>query len=392
MSPQCCLLFLVEKWRKALDNGNKCGVLLTDLSKAFDCLIHDLLIAKLHAYGFDLLSLKLIHSYLTNRFQRVKVNASTSTWNEIKTGVPQGSILGPMLYNLNSNDLFLFMCLDIANFADDNSPFTTAKTSTEVLSKIENESSNLLDWIGFNGLKANPDKFHLLLSDPNKDLSIIVDGFEIENSNSQKLLGITIDNKLSFDEHVSSICTKASQKIHALSRVSKFMSFRQRKTIFHTFILSHFGYCPLVWMLHSRKLNHRINKLHERALRIVYNDYKSSFQRLLEISNSFTIHERNIQSLAIEIYKVVNNLAPKIMNIVFQKNLNTSYPRQSYFKTFNVKSTSWGIKSLAYLGPKIWNLVPKEFKTLSLSPFLNEEFETGNPHVLAVFVHFMNLM
>ena len=188
---------------------------------------------------------------------------------------------------------------------------------------------------------------------------MIVDGFEIENSNSQKLLGITIDNKLSFDEHVSSICTKASQKIHAISWVSKFMSFRQRKTIFHTFILSHFGYCPLVWMLHSRKLNHRINKLHERALRIVYNDYKSSFQRLLEISNSFTIHERNIQSLAIEIYKVVNNLAPKIMNIVFQKNLNTSYPRQSYFKTFNVKSTSWGIKSLAYLGPKIWNLVPK---------------------------------
>ena len=89
--------------------------LLTDLSKAFDCLVHDLLIAKLHAYGFDLMSLKLIHSYLTNRFQRVKVNTSTSSWSEIKTGVPQGSILGPTLYNLNSNDLFLFMCLDVAN-------------------------------------------------------------------------------------------------------------------------------------------------------------------------------------------------------------------------------------------------------------------------------------
>ena len=114
-------------WRKALDKSHKCGVLLTDLSKTFDCLRHDLLIAKLHAYGFDPVSLKLIHSYLTERFQRVKVNASYSSWNEIKTGVPQGSILGPDCYNIDSNDLFLFMLLDVANFADDNSPFTTAK-------------------------------------------------------------------------------------------------------------------------------------------------------------------------------------------------------------------------------------------------------------------------
>ena len=179
------------------------------------------------------------------------------------------------------------MCLDVANFADDNSPLTTAKTTSQVLSKIKDESTNLLEWIRMNGLKANPDKFHLLLSDKNEELSILIEDFEIKNSFSQNLLGITIDNKLSFDEHVSNICTKASQKIHALSRVSKFMSFRQRKTIFQTFILSHFGYCPLVWMLHSRKLNHRINRLHERALRIVYDDYESSFQKLLEISNSY---------------------------------------------------------------------------------------------------------
>ena len=121
--------------------------------------------------------------------------------------------------------------------------------------------------------------------------------------------------------------------------------------------------------VHSRKLNHRINRLNERALRIVYDDYESSFQKLLEISNSFTIHERNIQSLAIEIYKVVNNLAPEIMNLVFQKNLNAYYPRQSTLKTVNVKTTSWGINSLAHLGPKIWDLVPKEFKSFPLSIF-----------------------
>ena len=91
---------MLEKFRKCLDDGGAYAALLTDLSKAFDCLPHDLLIAKLQAYGFDTSSLKLIHSYLTNRYQRVKVNNSFSEYHLIKYGVPQGSILGPILFNI----------------------------------------------------------------------------------------------------------------------------------------------------------------------------------------------------------------------------------------------------------------------------------------------------
>jgi hypothetical protein len=126
MNAQNCLVFMVEYCKKALDKGNKFGILLTDLSKAFDCLLHDLLIAKLNAYGFDYLSLKLVFSYLSDRKQRVRVNSSYSEYTEIETGVPQGSILGPELYNYNSNDLFLFILLYVANYADDNSPFCTS--------------------------------------------------------------------------------------------------------------------------------------------------------------------------------------------------------------------------------------------------------------------------
>ena len=136
-----------------------------------------------------------------------------------------------------------------------------------------------------------------------------------------------------------------------------------------TFILSHFGYCPLVWMFHNRKLNRRINKLHERALRIVYNDYESPFRKLLDASNSFTIHERNIQTLAIELYKVVKNLAPQIMHLIFQIELNPRYPRQNIFKTSSVKTTNWGTETLAHLGPKIWSIIPTDLKKLSLSEF-----------------------
>ena len=369
ISVQNCLLFLVERWKKSLDKYGKCGVLLTDLSKAFDCLVHDLFIAKLHAYGFDYPSLKLIHSYLTDRKQRIRINASFSAWSEITTGVPQGSVLGPNLYNINSNDLFLFLLLDIANYADDNSPFSVAPTIPQVLSELQAETQNLLNWIRNNGLKANPDKFHLLLSDPSKEHYMNIDNFVLQNSQYEKLLGVTIDSKFTFNEHVKGICTKASQKLHALSRVSNFMSLHQRKTVMKTFIVSHFGYCPLVWMLHSRKLNHRINRLHERALRIVYRDDISSFEDLLVKDESFTIHERNIQTLAIELYKVFYGLSSEIMKLIFPKNTEVRFPGKFDFKSFNVKTVWHGTETLGHLGPKIWSSVPQNIKTFSLSKF-----------------------
>ena len=364
MNAQNCLLFLVETWRKGLDRSQKCGVLLTDLSKAFDCLPHDLIIAKLHAYGFDHPALKLILSYLSGRKQRVRVNATFSEYSNLDHGVPQGSVLGPEIYNYNSNDLFLFMVLLVANYADDNSPFTVAPTTPSVIESLESDATNLLWWIKYNGLKANPDKFHMLLSDADKNLSMVVDKFDIPNTSTQKLLGITFDNKLNFKPHVTNLCNKASQKLHALSRVSNFMDLKQRKIIMHSFILSQFGFCPLVWMFHGRQLNNRINRIHERALRLVYKDRKSSFQQLLEMDKSFTIHERNLQLLAIELYKVAYGVSPKIMRLVFPTKPQIKYPWENIFKTFNVRTVSWGTETLFHLGPKIWMLVPLELRKL----------------------------
>ena len=129
MSVQNCLLFMLEKSKKCLDEKGSAGILLTDLPKAFYCLIHDLFIANLNAYGFDYNSIKLLYNYLTGRFQRVRINSNYSSWSKILFGVPQGSILGPLLFNIYLSDLFLF-CenSNIVNYADDNSPFSAVLT------------------------------------------------------------------------------------------------------------------------------------------------------------------------------------------------------------------------------------------------------------------------
>ena len=120
----------------------------------------------------------------------------------------------------------------------------------------------------------------------------------VRNSNSkyEKLLGVKVDHELNFNEHVSSFCKKASQKLNALSRIASRMTFDQRRMILNPF-MTYFSYCPIVWMFHSRKLNERINHIHERALRIVYKDFNSSFQKLLIKDNSSNIHHRKLQNL-----------------------------------------------------------------------------------------------
>ena len=205
---QYTLINLLERWKRSLNRNGIGAALLTDLSKAFDCLNHNLLIAKLHAYGFDNSSLMFIQSYLKGRKQRTIVGTSYSSWAEIMAGVPQGSILGTLLFNIYINDLFLNLeNWDIANYADGNKPIVCGKSIDEVISHFEVCFCELSEC-----LKLNDDKCHLLVSNHTSGVSIRTGVNTIVCSSSEKLLVIHIENTLKFDAHVSALCKKANQK------------------------------------------------------------------------------------------------------------------------------------------------------------------------------------
>ena len=161
---QLCLLMILETWEEATDNNKTFEALLTDLSKAFGCVSHDLLIAKLHAYGLDLASLKILQDYLTNRKQRTKVDSFYSSSEKIIPSVPEGSILGPLLFHIFMCDMFLILkTTSLTGYVDDNTPSVVRENTTNVIKALEDIGENLIKWFSDNQMKLNTDKCHVLL-------------------------------------------------------------------------------------------------------------------------------------------------------------------------------------------------------------------------------------
>ena len=209
-SSQKILISLIEEWRKNLDNNFLVGAVLIDLSKVFDCIPHNLLIAKLSAYDFSDEALFFIYSHLTNCRQCVRINNTNSQLETIISGVSQGPILGPILFNLSINDLFFFVALaSLYNFADGNTLSAIATTVSRLIKILESESKV---WFKKNKMVANPDKFQAIIS---KKQIILMNVFTVDNQrikfvSSVTLLGLQLDDKLNFNLHVSNICKSAA--------------------------------------------------------------------------------------------------------------------------------------------------------------------------------------
>ena len=164
-STQHALIKLTEIWRQNLDSRGYSGAVLMDLSKPFDTISHELLIAKLHAYGFSKESLDLVLDYLSDRWQRTKISGNVSSWAELLKDVPQGSVLGPLLFNIYINDLFyLTEMADVCNFADDTTFFACDSDLKHLMGRLEHDTKLAIEWFENNYMKLNEDKCHLLVA------------------------------------------------------------------------------------------------------------------------------------------------------------------------------------------------------------------------------------
>ena len=243
---------------------------------------HDLLIAKLDCYGIDKIGLSLILDYLSHRKQRTKIGSSYSSWYDIIRGVPQGSILGPLLYNIFINDLFLVITLsEVCNFADDNTLYSSNKELEIGFRNLETDLNNVLAWFNINSLKANPGKFQFMVLGTKEDDSEVT------------LLGVKIDKQLKFKSHIEELCRKAAYKLHALCRIRKYLTVEKAKLLANGFINSQFTYAPFIWMFAGKLSIAKICKIHIRTLQIVYNNYDKSYHDLFTFSNDVSIHQRH---------------------------------------------------------------------------------------------------
>ena len=332
---------------------------------------------------------------MKGRKQRVKINAEYSTWKEILNGVPQGSVLGPLLFNLFINDLFLVVenC-DVCNYADDNSLSVSDISIKKIINTLAADIFILENWFKNNGMLLNEECQFLIIESAmtsRKDIAKIqIQNKIIEESKKGKLLGITFDNNITMSNHIENICKQASNKLYTLTRISRYLN-EQRKMLMKSFIISQFNYCPLIWMYCQRNSNNLINRIDERALKIAYDDYVSDFHSLLEKDNSVTIHQKNIQLLTLEIYKTQKDLKSQIYEgSIFYKETQLSYEETT---PLNIQTLVLPYMDCSRLGTRPVNcgiLYPEIFKKLMTCVLSKASPQnTARRYVTSIYANFM---
>ena len=224
---------------------------------------HGLLLAKLNAYGMSLNACEMLKSYLVSRQQRVRIGNNFSEWTTSKKGVPQGSILGPLLFNIFINDfLFSKMNSKVYNYADDNTLSYTSSDVQDIMTHLKLDCLQAVEWFNLNNMKANPDKFQLMFLNEEENpenLVLNINNNIVKATTSINILGLDVDNRLNFNCCIDNTCNQTSKQINALKRIKHYMDRKCKTMLYNSYVSSNFNYCPLVWMF-SGKTNGQARK------------------------------------------------------------------------------------------------------------------------------------
>ena len=366
------VLKCVENWKHALDNNEVIGCVLIDLSKAFDSVPHGLLLTKLFHHGMSRNATELIKDYLTHRPQCVRQDKELSSWRHLKRGVPQGSLLGPTLFNIFINDLLLMLqnkCL-LYNYADDNSLAFRDNDQDVVKENIEHVLALSIKWFENNYMQVNPSKFQsMVLSKKNCDISFNVNGAPLQVSKSVKLLGCYVDNQLKFSEHVKHLSVKCSKQVNALARLSSRLDSSTKLKIIQCLVFSNMKYCDIVYHYCSVKDARKLEKLFHRALKYAFHDFTSDYKKLLERANFSMLYINRLRNIVICIHKIrMKCLYPVDNDFLTEKDVAYNLRNANLIQP-QCHTVSYGYQSLRYNGVSLYNKLPSQLKALSVCDF-----------------------
>ena len=376
------LLEASTEWFTNMDQGKLNSVVFLDLSKAFDTVNHSILLEKLTCYGFHTDTIKWFSSYLFERKQQCLVNGQLSSPKIIKCGVPQGSILGPLLFLMYINDLP--NCLKYSKprmFADDTYITTTGNSLTQVINFVNSDLSYISEWLLANKLSLNITKTEHMFIGSDDMLNKISDAVAVHFGNNpikrvhkSKSLGIIIDERLSWTDHIDVLSRKVSSAIGGLRQARPFVDLKTAKTIYNSLIEPLFDYCDVVWDTIGAVPSTRLQKLNNRAARVItqtgYEVRSSDIRNQLGWS---TLDERRQNHKSIMMYKVLNGIAPAYLKRYFSYGADTSryFLRGSGVNLSLPKPNTDYMKKIFKLsGAKLWNSLPVQLKLLpTLSTF-----------------------
>ena len=378
-STDMAVMDMVENIRKAWEKGESCLGIFVDFKKAFDTVNHHILLAKMEHFGIRGAPLELIRSYLSNRRQYVVFNGAESAQEQVSLGVPQGSILGPLLFLLYINDLSrassFFKCI---LFADDTNLFASGKSQGELYRKVKGELLKLSAWFAHNRLTVNYAKteyidFSKPASTSADRIALKMDGNLIRKVNESKFLGVQIDKDISWRGHIGKVLTKVRQTMGIIGRARGFMTGPQLLLLYNTMVLPHLQYCLLNWGNFKGDCNTglrgRLLSLQKSLVRIItasrnpisHADPLFAKLAVLKIDDLFA------QRVRVFSFKLDRNLLPCGVSSIFDKASHTHGTRGASSNLFVGRSDDRSMRSIA---PKCWNsLVPGLKKSPSISSF-----------------------
>ena len=357
------MITLVEKILNEMDQGNIVLGLYLDLRKAFDTVNHTILLNKLNKYGVRDISLKWFHSFLSNRKQFVSYNKVNSTYRDITCGVPQGSILGPLLFLLYVNDMaYVSNLLFSILFADDTNVFISGKNIENLTQIMNNELEQLAKWLQVNKLSLNVDKTHYMIFTLKKSVdantNIIINDAIIKRVYKTKFLGLILDSNLSWREHIKHIKSKLSKGTGILLKARKYFKISTLVTLYYSFLYPYLTYCTEVWGSANITDLNSLFKVQKRIIRIIVSaKFKEHTGPIFSKLKLLRLSELYEYSIVLFMYKYINDMLPPIFNNIFILNSDIHQYTTRQSEKFRVPKgkLSMSKRSIKYKGVLLWN-------------------------------------